>query len=177
MTCGSGAAPTFGAGCETVASTRRPPSPDGAALRVQSRSRRPKILAVIATVLVAASAGEAMAQVTGLNPTAAELAQLPRFCMRQLGGPNAAGADPGPVMCGPGTNHYCPGLVWLIRAKATRDIQRKKGLLMTAANDVRYTEEWIAKYPNCSIRRHVQETRAEIEALQRAFSVVPGRSK
>lgn len=118
-----------------------------------------------------------MAQVTGLNPTPAEIAQLPKFCLGQLGGRNAVGSDYGPIMCGPGTNHYCPGLVWLIRAKATRDIQRKKALLITAANDVKYTEEWIAKYPSCSIARHVQATKAEVAALQRAFSVVPSKAR
>lgn len=155
----------------------RPRFRDSGSGRTRHRALLPAILAVLVAMSLASVSYRAMAQVTGLNPTAAELAQLPKFCWEQLGMPNAVGADYRPLMCGPGTNHYCPGLVWLIRAKATRDIQRKKSLLSTAANDVKYTEEWIAKYPNCSIRRHVQATKAEIEALQRALSVVPGRSK
>ena len=153
------------------------PRPDNGPLHAQHRALVPAVLALLTAMLLAPTPYKAMAQVTGLNPTAAELAQLPKFCWEQLGMPNSVGANYRPLMCGPGTNHYCPGLVWLIRAKATRDIQRKRSLLGTAASDVQYTEEWIAKFPNCSIRRHVQSTKSEIEALQRALSVVPSKSK
>lgn len=150
-----------------------------ATVRVANTSRHlpPLKLAVATALIVAVSAGGASAQMTGLNPTADEISQLPKFCWEQMGVPNAKGDAYRPLQCGPGTNHYCPGLVWLLRAKLQRDSRKKSGLLDTAANDVQYTEQWISSYPNCSIRNHVKATKVEVEMLRRVFGPPPSVKK
>jgi hypothetical protein len=62
-------------------------------------------------------------------------------------------------------NHYCAGLVYLIRAKSQVNKSSRLGSLGTADGHVRYTEAAIANYPNCSIREHIVATRAEINNL------------
>lgn len=102
---------------------------------------RRAILPVIAAFMGAFCASEVPAQMTGLNPTAAEISQLPKFCWDQMGVANAQGDQYRPLNCGPGTNHSCPGLVTLLRAKRERDSRKRSAMLGTAATDVQYTQQ------------------------------------
>jgi hypothetical protein len=96
-----------------------------------------------------------------------ERALLPKFCWVQMGSKVAKGpAFQIPPGCGPGMNHYCPGLVALIRAKSTADKRQVGRLLNGAAGAVEYTLKWMQDYPNCPIRGHVEATKAEIEKLR-----------
>ena len=107
-----------------------------------------------------------------LNPKAMEIAQLPRFCYGQMKVPNAEGPEFGfPRDCGYGMNHYCPGLVHLIRAKTAIKLRDRGGELLEADGAVRYTERAIQEYPNCSIRGHINATRAEIDKLMAMYGV------
>ena len=114
----------------------------------------------------------AWGQMWNLNPKAIEIAQLPTFCWTQMGVPNANGpAYNFPRDCGPALNHYCPGLIKLIRAKkATKKGDRARNLL-DADLDVRYTERGIQKYPSCSIRPHVEATKIEVRSLMGMYNV------
>jgi hypothetical protein len=96
--------------------------------------------------------------------TPVEIAQLPRFCWAQYV-PDATGDDFRIRDCGPGANHYCPGLVAMIRARSQANKSAKLGLLGNADAEVRYTEKAIADYPKCSIREHVADTRAAVNNL------------
>ena len=96
-----------------------------------------------------------------------EIAQLPKFCWEQMGSKVAKGpAFRIPKGCGPGMNHYCPGLVQLVRAKHQLKKSASLSLLGRAEGAAKYTLEWMQGYPNCAIRSHVEATLAEIRSLQ-----------
>ena len=102
-----------------------------------------------------------------------EVAQLPQFCWAQyvddVEGPQYSIS---PRLCGVGMNHYCPGLVDLIRArKALGDQQQLKarlGHLRSARTNATYTLRAMQDYPNCPIRQHVERTSAEIDVMQKS---------
>lgn len=102
---------------------------------------------------------------SSMHVTPVETALLPRFCWAQLAVPGATGIEFHIMDCGPGANHYCSGLIYLIRAKHQVTKQGKLDFLANADVDVRYTENAIADYPKCSIREHVAGTRSEINTL------------
>ena len=105
-----------------------------------------------------------------LKVTAVELAQLPKFCYRQFEVPDANGPQFDiPRSCGPGTNHYCPGLLSLMRAKTASVKSKRMSLLSSADTDVRYTLRWMEGYPDCPIRRQVEATKVEVESLRRIY--------
>jgi hypothetical protein len=111
----------------------------------------------------------ALGEADDQHPTAIEIAQLPRFCWGKLGVPDAKGPEFNIQSddCGPAMNHYCIGLVDLIRAKrATSKGQRMPALGLADAN-IRYTERAMKDYPNCSLRGHVADSRAEVNHLLR----------
>jgi hypothetical protein len=96
-----------------------------------------------------------------------ERALLPKFCWAQMGSKVAKGpAFVIPGGCGPGMNHYCPGLVDLIRAKSGADKRRAAALLNRAEAAANYTLDWMKNYPNCAIRSHVEATKDEIQKLR-----------
>ena len=79
--------------------------------------------------------------------------------------------------CGPAANHFCSGLIYMIRAKHTTKKSDRVALLGHADTDVRYTERAIADYPKCSIRESVVSTRAELNSLFTIYgSSAPRRS-
>ena len=115
-----------------------------------------------------------------LVPTAIELVQLPKFCYGKANVPNATGPEfnlPPQSDCGPGTNHYCSGLIHLLRAKASGNKGKALSELGLAENDIRYTEEWIRNSPNCSLREHVAASRAEVNGLLKIYGAKPAGKK
>ena len=103
----------------------------------------------------------------GDGVSALEKSQLPLFCYGQMGVPGATGPQYNiPSGCGSGMNHYCPGLVALIRAKKELDRRKALTLLSSVEVDVRYTLDWMKGFPNCAIRGHVEATKAEVERLK-----------
>jgi hypothetical protein len=111
-----------------------------------------------------------------MRVTSVEIARLPQFCWRQFEVPDTQTDEFRIRDCGPAANHYCPALIYLIRAK--RSTGRGKQLLIEHAHvDVRYTEDAIANYPRCSIREHVDATRAEINTLLRVYGGKPASAK
>ena len=112
------------------------------------------------------------------KPTNIELAQLPKFCYGRGWVPNADGPEFNmPPECGVGTNHYCSGLLHLVRAKSTTNKSTRRTELGLAENDIRYTEEWTAPYPSCSIREHIQASKAEVKRLIALYDGMAGVSK
>jgi hypothetical protein len=98
------------------------------------------------------------------NVTSLEIAQLPRFCWAQYV-PDAKGAEFSIRDCGPAANHFCPALIYMIRARGNVKKQARLDLLGHADVDVRYTEKAIADFPKCSIRDDVAGTRAQLNSL------------
>jgi hypothetical protein len=133
---------------------------------------RTDMAVIIRRVLVLAAlcpffpiAPDASAQ-NNMGVTPIETALLPRACWAQLAVPGADGEEFHIMNCGPAANHYCSGVLYMIRAKGNvKNKQTRLDLLANADIDVRYTEKAIADYPNCSIRESVAATRAEINNL------------
>ena len=97
--------------------------------------------------------------------TALEVAQLPPFCWSQLmEGVSGPQYSIDRKSCGSGTNHYCGGLIDLLRARKSFDNDKARlKYLSSAKSRTTYTLNHIAKYPGCYIRRHVEATLREIE--------------
>jgi hypothetical protein len=129
------------------------------------------VVASLVALMPAASAQSSM------NVTPVEIAQLPRFCWGQLQVPNVEGAEFSILDCGPAANHYCTGLIYMIRARGHVNKQTRLDLLGHADVDVRYTEKAIADYPKCSIRESVAGTRVELDNLMTMFGFKRPRAK
>jgi len=92
------------------------------------------------------------------KPTAMELALLPKFCWGQY---NSGFAGPEFTIhgCGPGMNHYCPGLLALKRSeKPSLPKPKQLDQLKKAKRGTEYTLNWMKDYPGCPIRPHVEQT-------------------
>jgi hypothetical protein len=109
-----------------------------------------------------------------MHVTSVEIALLPQFCWGQFEVPNPQETtDFWAQDCGPAVNHYCPGLIYLIRGKRPAAKERPLPHIQHADVDVAYTERAIKDYPKCSIREHVDATRAEINHLLRMYGGKP----
>jgi hypothetical protein len=107
-----------------------------------------------------------------------EIAQLPRFCWAQYEVPNADGDEYKISGHCPGANHYCPALIYLIRAKGhVKNKNSRLDLLGRADTDIRYTEKAIKDYPKCPIHDHVAASRAEVNNLMNLFGFKRPRAK
>jgi len=108
------------------------------------------------------------------QPTAMELAQLPKFCWGQFHVPNVAGDEFAIRNCGYSANHYCHALIYVIRARSPSVNKRgRMDLLGHADTDIRYTENAIKDYPKCSIRDDVLKSRIEVNNLLRMYGGKP----
>lgn len=101
--------------------------------------------------------------------TAIEQAQLPRYCYylhvdkKYQGHPQYDM----PRSCGPFTNHYCEGLIALMRAqKATAPAKERRDNAGRAVSAIEYTLKGVTK--ECPIRADAEA------ALARAKSVLAG---
>jgi hypothetical protein len=112
-----------------------------------------------------------------MGVTSVEIAQLPTFCWAQFEVPDAKGDEFTIRDCGPSANHYCPGLIYLIRGKGPAAKGKPLPPIQRADIDVAYTERGIAGYSKCSIRAHVDATRAEINQLLRIYGGKPAAAK
>ena len=112
-----------------------------------------------------------------MHVTSIEMAMLPQFCWRQFEVPDTQAEEFRIHDCGPAANHYCPGLIYLIRGRRETRKNSALSFLHHADIDVRYTESAIADSPNCSIREHVDKTRAQINHLLRMYGGKPVGAK
>jgi hypothetical protein len=93
--------------------------------------------------------------------------QLPQYCWGQYFGRTEPQYQlPSKKVCGVGTNHFCTGLINLYQGRDERkDLARKQALGMAKQN-IRYTQDYIAPYPNCPLHADVKRALLEVEALQ-----------
>ena|SRR5437016_2839993 len=106
---------------------------------------------------------KAQGQPDDQHPTAVEIARLPTFCWGQFRVPDAVGPEFSIAGCGPAMNHYCIGLIDLIRAKSATNKRGRLTWLGFADANIRYTENTMKDYPSCSLREHVAASRAEVD--------------
>lgn len=111
------------------------------------------------------------------HATSIEIAQLPQFCLAQFEVPGAEGNEFKITNCGWSMNHYCPGLIYFIRGRTSTNKAAAVSNLQHADVDVAYTERGMADYPNCPIRKHVQDTREELNRLLRLRGLKPMAGK
>jgi hypothetical protein len=113
-----------------------------------------------------------------LKVTQAEIVQLPKFCWREMGVPNLPATPEYRIQkCGAWANHYCEGLVQLLRAKLQIQQGKWSYLLGKAADHVEYTDKNTKQFPSCSIRNHIEETKVEILRLRSYGGTRSGRNK
>lgn len=123
------------------------------------------IWSVLAVVLLIGMPLVSSAQVNNVhdrNPSALELPQLPQYCLWQFNRNRPEYQDPkfrlGEVFpnCGDGMNHFCPGLLWVVRANAPgASSQHRKYWLQQARQEFEYTARWMQPFPNCGLRPHL----------------------
>jgi len=113
-----------------------------------------------------------------MHVTQIEIAQLPQFCWGRYGVPDAVGPEFNiPPGCGYAMNHYCDGLVLLIRAQHAANKSGRLSLLGQADQNIRYTEGSIEGHPQCPIREHVEQSRARVEDLFAIYGGRPAKKK
>jgi hypothetical protein len=121
------------------------------------------LVALIAALLVTQSARASW------EATPGEIVALPRFCWQQFKA--ATGPEyslPPKALCGSAMNHYCPGLVDLIRAKrSVGNPKERVGNLRKAKNATLYTLRAMEEHPKCPLRSHAESTLNEVEMLLR----------
>jgi hypothetical protein len=105
-----------------------------------------------------------------LRVTDAEIAQLPKFCWKEMGVPNLPATGEFRIQkCGAWANHYCEGLVQLIRAKLQVKQGKRPYLLGKAGDAIEYTDKNTKSYPSCSIRSHIEETKLEVQKIRSIY--------
>jgi len=150
------------------------PSPDrhAAAKQCAPRDLGPKSLRVGLAVAAALYAAIVAADQAKYKAPSTIVALLPTYCMHQyvddVDGPEYST----PLECGPGMNHYCPGLVKLHQAGRTVGNKRERmGLLERAKDDTEYTLKAMQNYPSCPLRKDVEATFLEIEHQLRLYNI------
>lgn len=137
-----------------------------------------QIFAAGAAVIAAAFLlpGDAIAQRQlppgeGHRASVAEATQLPKFCWAQY--MDVKGPEFYIAGCGVGMNHYCWGLVELLRAnRSFGDTRLRVGYLRAARGNTLYTINWMNQSaPNCWLRPHVENTHKQIESQLRIYGV------
>jgi hypothetical protein len=139
---------------------------------------RSSLLAIFLSLILIAF--NAQAEPDDYHPTTVEVARLPTFCWGQLGVPDAKGPQfnmPPAGTCGWGMNHYCLGLVDLMRVKTAKDKRGRQNWLWRADANVRYTEGSMKDYPQCPLREHVAGSRAEVDKLMLINGMKPPKTQ
>ena len=133
------------------------------------RRLAPLAAASIACGLHVALSGGALAQSDSAyrrgDVPRAEVVQLPRFCWSVYVKELQSAEFRIPPSCGPGTNHYCDGLLSFYKVKrGAVSARARAGELRQARGAAMYTLGYIKAYPACPIRQHVESTLLQIDA-------------
>lgn len=112
------------------------------------------------------------------DTSAIERARLPKYCYAQYVD-DALSGKPGYSIegCGVWMNHYCPGLIHLMRAKNSKFKKNERiQYAVRAVEDIKYTLNGMTS--DCSIRGDVESAMANAQATERvlkgAGGVIPG---
>lgn len=118
------------------------------------------VLGVALLGLPAAGVGEVIGVRT--PPSALEIAKLPQYCLGQAYSDkpeyrapqfSIGGQFPN---CGPGMNHFCPGIIALNRAlRPGADRDHKSYWLGVARAEFGYTSRAMQPFPSCGLRPHL----------------------
>ena len=104
------------------------------------------------------------------HATKSEAAQLPLFCWGQMMSDEFRGPEYEILDCGVSMNHYCLGLLKIVRAnKMFGNMAAARTLLVAAKDDTESTLKDMQPYPNCSIREHAEKTLVQINGQLRVL--------
>jgi hypothetical protein len=102
------------------------------------------------------------------HDTALEIAQLPKFCYDQYVDTSLSRNPEYSITaaCGIGMNHFCPGLLNLMRAqKGTLSRDSRRGHLRQGKENVEYT---VVRMPaNCRYRDDVNAAMVRVQTLEK----------
>lgn len=136
------------------------------------------IAPVLAAVLLMGMPFASSAQVNNVhdrNPSPMEQIQLPQYCLGQFHRDRPEYRDPkfnlGTTFpnCGPGMNHFCPGILWMVRANAPgSSSQHRKYWLQQARQEFDYTVRAMQQYPNCGLRPHLDLQMKKLQVMMLA---------
>lgn len=121
-------------------------------------------MAVLALAAVGLPPGAAAQKYRG-NTSAAEIAQLPKYCYSQYLSDKLS-KDPNYSIqgCGAFTNHFCPGLVDMMRAqKASLQRWERNERVESARKNFAYTLEHMP--PNCWLKPDAEKAMEAANAL------------
>ena len=109
---------------------------------------------------------DAAAQGYAPGTTAAERLQLPKYCWAQYIDKNYSGNPEYSITgCGVGMNHFCPGLIYLIRAQKVSNPPKVRAENAGGAiAEFNYTKR--AMTPDCRLRADVDAALAKAKAIQ-----------
>lgn len=94
--------------------------------------------------------------------------KLPNYCYYQYFGRT----EPQyrfPKGCGPSMNHFCGGLVALLRARDSLDKKWKRHYYRLAEKEIGYTKRGIEQYPQCPLHPVVNQTYMEAKSGLRIY--------
>jgi len=133
-----------------------------------------KIVAVAVAMFAATLVSGAEGGWTYGGATVTEYVQLPKFCWsafeNSLVGPEF-NIPPG---CGVGSNHYCYGLLDLMRAKKAKTPAQKRPYLSAAKTNTVYTLSAFKReglLATCPITAHAEGTMREIDLQYKIFGI------
>lgn len=104
----------------------------------------------------------------GWHPTPADKVKLPQYCWSQYdsGAAKKTGIQPPTAICGVYTNHLCPGLVLLNRAKdLNRPMAMRKEYAKGALNELQYNAKWMK--PDCKLKLESDAAHLQAQNLVR----------
>lgn len=127
---------------------------------------RREVVAILSGIVVCMDAGAQDGGRYG-GASASEQAQLPKYCYylhvdkKYQGHPEYDM----PRSCGPFTNHYCEGLISLMRAqKATAPAKERRDNAGRAVSAIEYTLKGVTK--ECPLRADAQAALARAKSVQ-----------
>lgn len=124
-----------------------------------------KIVLLLVAICCAAEVGARRSG--GMDPTAIEQAQLPKYCYAQYVDEKLAGDPRYSIQgCGVTMNHFCPGLLHLMRAQKVSDSRgARAGELGSAIENFKYTLK--AMPPGCWLRPDAEAALARAKIMER----------
>lgn len=125
---------------------------------------------IVMVVALGAALLAADSRASGWKPTAVEVAKLPQYCWGQFN-PELSNHPDFPTttrLCGPGMNHFCPGLVLLNRAQsAVLERAARRDALTHAKMEIDYT---LKRTPDsCPLRADVDAAVQRVRILEKVL--------
>jgi len=129
-----------------------------------ARARRLALLAAVAMACLPAVAQQPPKIPPRYTASPFEVAQLPKFCYHQYVDGSLAGEYSIPQSCGPEMNHFCPALVFMMKAQDVKERKSERvGNMGHARTEIQYTIRGML--PGCPIAPEVMAAKQRADLL------------